>query len=170
MAAVSQDGRVLYHASEEFMSDHEIVMAAVSENGWALQFASEELRSSPEIVMAAVSESWQALRSASQDLRSKPEILARTNFGSEPVAAVLRVALISGRSYTHVVVVKHLGRRGPDKIASVLHDCAFNLGLDLILVVENGTLILSDGTTLDSDSLQHLQPGSLHEATLVIDP
>ena len=56
------------------------------------------------------------------------------------------------------------------EIEDVLDDCAFHLGLDETLVVENGTLISSDGTTLDSDSLQYLQPGALHEATLVIDP
>ena len=155
----------------QVQADYEIVMAAVSQDGWALQYASEELQSHHGIVMAAVSQSWgswRALDFASQDLRSDPEILARTNFGS--VAAVLRVALISGRSYTQVVRVRDTSCLAMSEIEDVLHACAVHLGLDETLVTENGTLITSDGTTLDSDSLHDLQPGVLHEATLVIDP
>ena len=42
-------------------------------------------------------------RYAPQEMRSDPDILARTAFGSPPRGAVLRVALLSGRSYTRMV-------------------------------------------------------------------
>ena len=177
MAAVSKNGNALEHASEELQSDHKIVLAAVSQCGYALQFASKELRSDHRIVMAAVSQSWEALEHASEDLRSDPEVLARTNFWSVPVAAVLRVALVSGRSYTHVVIVRNthpfykgVPVRYVSEIEDVLYACAVHLGLDETLVAQSGTLIAPDGTTLDSLFLHDLQPGALHEATLVIDP
>ena len=170
MAAVSQHGCALEYASDEHRSSHDIVLSAVSQDGCALRYASEELRSDHRIVMAAVSQNWEALRSASQDLRSNPEILARTNFGSQPVAAVLRVTLISGRSCTRVIIVRNTRGWAMSRIENVLQACAVDLGLEETLVVENGKFILSHGTTLDSDSLLDLQPGALHEATLVIDP
>ena len=56
LAAVSNDGHALQHATVELKGDREIVLAAVSKNGLALRYATEELKGDREIVLAAVSE------------------------------------------------------------------------------------------------------------------
>ena len=167
MAAVSQNGFALQYASPDRQSDHEIVMAAVSQDGEALQYASEELQSHHDIVIAAVSQSWRALRPLSQELRSERGILATTAFGSPPQAVVLKVSLLSGRSYTHLALLDFLGLE-IDVLPSALRDCAYHLGLDETLAGNHGKFITSDGIVLTY--LDDLQPGRLHEVTLVISP
>ena len=157
MAAVSRYGSALKFASEELRSDRDLVMIAVSSRGDALEHASEELRSDRDVVMIAVSESWQALQHAPEEFRSDPEIIANTNFGSRrPQALVLKATLLSGRSCTQVVPIwKTL-----DKMLRYYEE---GLGLERQAA---GALITLDGTILTS--LDQLQPGMLHEVTLVI--
>ena len=49
LAAVKQDGRSLWDASEELRNDRGIVLAAVKQDGTALYYASEELKKDPDI-------------------------------------------------------------------------------------------------------------------------
>ena len=75
LAAVKQDGLVLYFVSKELKKDREIVLAAVKQDGWALLDASKELQADKEIVSAAVKQNGRALRFASKELRNDREIV-----------------------------------------------------------------------------------------------
>jgi len=44
LAAVKQNGLVLYYASDELRGDKEVVLAAMGQNRLALKFASDELK------------------------------------------------------------------------------------------------------------------------------
>ena len=69
MAAISNSGCALEHASERLRDVAEIVVAALLNSGYALEFASERLRGDAGIVVAAVSNQGDALRWASPDLK-----------------------------------------------------------------------------------------------------
>ena len=84
MAAVTQFGGALEHASEELKNNREIVMAAVrakrsdlddSDPQLALEFASDELKKDCEVVMAAVKTHGLALAYASDELRKDHDIV-----------------------------------------------------------------------------------------------
>ena len=75
LAAVTQHGRALEFASEALKDDREIVLAAVTQHGWALEFASEALKDDREIVLAAVTHDGWALEYASETLKDDREIV-----------------------------------------------------------------------------------------------
>ena len=68
MAAVAQNGRALYYASDKLKNDKEIVMAAVAQKGRALGYASDELKNDKEVVTAAVAQNGDALKYVSEEL------------------------------------------------------------------------------------------------------
>lgn len=68
VAAVTQYGWALEHASDALKNDRNIVMAAVSQNGWALEHASDALKAERSVVLTAVNRYGEALRYASDVL------------------------------------------------------------------------------------------------------
>ena len=65
LAAVGQDGRALWFASEELKNDREFMLAAIGQDGrGALWFASEELKNDREFMLAAVGQDGGALQFA----------------------------------------------------------------------------------------------------------
>jgi len=54
LAAVTQNGYALQHASRKLKGDREVVLAAVAQNGRALRHASRELQRDREVVLTAV--------------------------------------------------------------------------------------------------------------------
>ena len=54
LAAVTQNGHALRHASPELKANPEVVLAAVTQNGHALRHASPELKANHKVALAAV--------------------------------------------------------------------------------------------------------------------
>ena len=161
MAAVSQYGTALHHATEELKGEREIVMAAVSQDGYALQYATEELKGDREIVMAAVSQNGIAICHATKELKDDEKILQHALERSRNCRGLvgLRVVLMSGRCCSVVLGGHYAG------MSLVLRHCAASLDLDPEYVERNGTLMR--GPT-EVKSLFDLEPGKLHEITLVL--
>eukprot|EP00521_Asterionellopsis_glacialis_P018527 CAMPEP_0195296216 /NCGR_PEP_ID=MMETSP0707-20130614/18999_1 /TAXON_ID=33640 /ORGANISM="Asterionellopsis glacialis, Strain CCMP134" /LENGTH=203 /DNA_ID=CAMNT_0040357657 /DNA_START=58 /DNA_END=666 /DNA_ORIENTATION=- len=76
-AAVVQNGRALYYASEELKNDKRIVLVAVTQNGRALQYASEELQDDWDIAMAAVTRNGRSLEYVSSRLQDHDDVVFR---------------------------------------------------------------------------------------------
>ena len=77
LVAVKEYGRALIHASEELRNDREVVQAAVKEYGWALRWASYESRNDKDIVLAAITQNKEyAFQWASEELKTDPDVLA----------------------------------------------------------------------------------------------
>merc|ERR1712194_556105 len=74
LAAVSQDGSALQHASF-FQNDRKFVFDAVSQRGAALEHAYTYMKADRKIVSAAVSQDGCALAHADKVLRVDPEIM-----------------------------------------------------------------------------------------------
>ena len=159
MKAVSQNGFALEDASEELKGDPEIVMKAVSQNGFALQHATEELKGDPEIVMKAVSSTGLALRYATGDMKGDEKIMRRALERSPQELVGLHVVLLSGRGCHDIFVF------GFDNRIDVLRHCAEHLDLDPVDVQRRG--VLMDGL-IEVQDLAELEPGKLHEITLVL--
>ena len=79
LAAVTNNGLALQHASERLKRYHDIVLAAVRQNGLALQYASGDMKDNIDIVRIAVRQNGLALQYASDSLivhvLAEPEIL-----------------------------------------------------------------------------------------------
>ena len=160
MQAVSQNGLALGYAAEGLKGDRKIVMAAVSQNGLALGYATEELKGDREIAMAAVSEDGEALCYATKELKADVEILQHALERSQNCNDLvgLKIGLMSGRCCNEVFRL----RTG---LWEVLMCCAESLDLDPDYVMNNGTLMR--GPT-EVEDLRELEPGKLHEITLVL--
>ena len=76
LAAVTQNGDALKHASVALQNDKHVVLAAVAQCGRALQYASVELQNDKEVVLAAVVQHGLALQYASWELRRDKLLLA----------------------------------------------------------------------------------------------
>ena len=160
MAAVSQNGRALAYATEEWKGDRNVVMRAVSRDGFALQHAAEWLKGDREIVMAAVSEDGLAFYFATKELKDDQEILQHALEQSRNCRRLvgLKVVLMSGRCCSEVL-------RHGTFMSEVLRRCAAALDLDPEYVERNGTLMRGPTEVKD---LRELEPGKLHEITLVL--
>jgi len=75
LAAVRNNGRALYYASDDLKDDQNVVLAAVSNDGRALDFATKKCRSDKLIVLAAVNNNPLALYYAGNDLKKDNKIL-----------------------------------------------------------------------------------------------
>ena len=119
-----------------------------------------ELKGDREIVMQAVSRNGLALRFAAKKLKDDEEILQlalkRSRNGAELVG--LKLVLMSGRCCSEV-----FGHSADMSVA--LRRCAASLDLDPDYVERNGTLMR--GPT-EVKNLFELEPGELHEITLVL--
>jgi len=73
MNAVTQNGLVLYYASNVLKSNKAVVMAAVVQNGQALKYSA--FKNDKEVVLAAVTQYGAALRYASNTLKGDPEVV-----------------------------------------------------------------------------------------------
>ena len=135
-------------------------MQAVSQHGNALYFAAQKLKGDREIVMAAVSQNGVALRYATKELKEDEEILQHALQRSRNCSALvgLRVVLMSGRCCSEVFW--HVS-----SMSVALRRCAASLDLDPDYVERNGTLM--QGPT-EVKHLVELEPGELHEITLVL--
>ena len=135
-------------------------MAAVSQDGRVLQYAAEELQGDREIVMTAVSQNGVALRYATKELKDDEEILQHALERSRNCSDLvgLKVVLMSGRCCSEV-----FWKGFP--MSLVLRRCAASLDLDPDYVERNGTLMR--GPT-EVKHLRELEPGKLHEITLVL--
>jgi hypothetical protein len=69
LAAVSQDGWALQHATDGHKSDDTIVKAAVGQQGMALGYAHERCRADPSVVNVAVKQNGGALYHAHESLQ-----------------------------------------------------------------------------------------------------
>ena len=159
MKAVSQDGFALQHATEELKGDPEIVMTAVSQAGLALPYATEELKGNPEIVMKAVSQNGLALRDATEDMKGDEKIMRRALEQSPQELVGLHVVLLSGRGCHDILPFGHYHR------IYVLRHCADRLDLDPADVQRRGVLM---NGLIEVQDLDELEPGKLHEITLVL--
>lgn len=74
LAAVQENGSLLYHLSQELRNDREVVLAAVRENGASLAFAPEGLRGDREAVLVALQQNGMALQHASEELRGSRDV------------------------------------------------------------------------------------------------
>lgn len=75
LAAVQENGAILYHASQELRDDRDVVMCALRENGMAIHFASSRLRADREAVMLAVCQNGMALEFVDPELRCDKEVV-----------------------------------------------------------------------------------------------
>jgi hypothetical protein len=75
MAAVTQNGLALEHASEEMKANEAIVTAAVQQNGKAFAVAPEEMKNNLPIVMAAVTQNGLAQEHASEEMKNNEQIV-----------------------------------------------------------------------------------------------
>ena len=84
MAAVTNCGPTLQHASTRLQSDRDIVTAAVAASGASIQFASDAIRGCKDIMLQAVKSFGAALQYAPDDLRADREIVlaAITGYGT----------------------------------------------------------------------------------------
>ena len=163
LAAVSQDGRALQFATEELKGDREIALAAVSEHGPALHFATEELKGDREIVLAAVSQDGYALYYATNGLKADEEMMRHALEQSPDHLVGLKVSLLSGRCCSLIVRIRNL--LGDAGKRFTLRSCAASLELDRDLVERAGTLVCGPIGVKD---LTELEPGKVHELTLVL--
>eukprot|EP01047_Picozoa_sp_COSAG01_P033389 COSAG01_NODE_2454_length_7673_cov_68.907314_2_plen_1063_part_00 len=93
LAAVTQNGNALKHASAELRADRKVVLAAMAQEGHALKHASAELRADEEFVRVAVAHDGRALQHASEELRSSKAIVLVALEGSGDAAVgILRIA------------------------------------------------------------------------------
>eukprot|EP00634_Sargassococcus_sp_CCMP2135_P010490 CAMPEP_0198649704 /NCGR_PEP_ID=MMETSP1467-20131203/4447_1 /TAXON_ID=1462469 /ORGANISM="unid. sp., Strain CCMP2135" /LENGTH=206 /DNA_ID=CAMNT_0044385501 /DNA_START=14 /DNA_END=630 /DNA_ORIENTATION=- len=69
LAAVAQNGNMLYHADESFKRDRDVVMVAVAQYGGALVCADESLKRDRDVVLAAVAKEGWALDYADASLK-----------------------------------------------------------------------------------------------------
>ena len=161
LAALSKNGRALQYATEELKGDREIVLAVVSKHGLALQFATEELKGDREIVLAAVSKDGRALNYATNRLKADEEMMRHALEQSPDQLVGLKVSLLSGRCCGMIFIRTRLGDTGK-RLA--LRSCAASLELDRDLVERTGTFVCGH----EVQDLNDLEPGKIHELTLVL--
>lgn len=65
---------VLAYASEEILSDKEIILKAVKVDGQIFYYASQELRDNKEVALEAISNKWLIIKYASKRLRGDKDI------------------------------------------------------------------------------------------------
>ena len=70
VAAVTQNGMALEHASDELKNDERVVVAAVTQNGRALEHASDELKDNEKVVLASFNQGGDPIRFASLRLQA----------------------------------------------------------------------------------------------------
>lgn len=65
---------VLAYASEEILSDKEVILKAVTVDGQTFYYASQELRDDKEIALEAINNKWLIIKYASKRLRGDKDI------------------------------------------------------------------------------------------------
>ena len=75
LAAVSENGLLLRHASDELQNDRAFILAAVRENGYALRSVSATVSNDRAVVLAAVSQNGRALEYASDEFKNDREVV-----------------------------------------------------------------------------------------------
>ena len=163
VAAVSKDGLALHHAAEELKGDREIVLAAVSKHGHALQHATEELKGDRDIVLAAVSKDGRALNYATNGLRTDEEMMRHALEQSPDRLVGMKVSLLSGRCCSEIFHIDRLFGDVGKRLA--LRFCAASLELDEDLVERTGTFVCGPN---EVKNVHELEPGKVHELTLVL--
>ena len=162
-ALVSLDWRVLEFATDKLRDDREIACAALSQTWMALSLAGPELQGDRDIVLTALSASPVALRYASEELQGDLDMIQAALATSvlrehPPTVFGVIVRLMSGRACCLLLDTDA-------HVAELLEACADALELEPAFVLANGRLMSG---CAQLGNLQLLEPGELHELTLVL--
>jgi hypothetical protein len=126
---------VLYHVSNEFNNDHEIVLETVKQNGLMLKYAGENIKKDREIVLTAIKENVKASEFIDKDLLDDYEI-------------VLEIVKRNG------LLLKHAGENMQENLNIVLEATKQNMlaiqyaGVNVIKEDEIKTFLLNTYTLL----------------------
>ena len=138
----AQDGRILFHVSDELLADREFILAAVAQDGRALMHAPDELKADREVVLAAVAQNAGALQHASEELQttSRAALLAdaaKLRAGGRLVASLQRLAFAA--CFTDASHFSPAGG-GPSSTCE-LAACLANVPTDLFEVVRQSPVL-----------------------------